>query len=183
MTEIPIKMFISQPEMNEVMKKDDQVTAYIILQNNILIQKQIELIKQNDELINQSEELNSYTDRLEKSKICLQGYVRNEHDTVLKYKMLYDLQNNVYNEFCTEFVITHTVPVIMFVITPFILFIHMYVLIMVYIISVITHAVIIGCSYKYINGLKKSKKIVEILDEIKKTTQSNIYIDDLIDNI
>ena len=183
MTEIPIKMFISQSEINEVMKKDDQVTAYIILQNNILIQKQIELIKENCEIINQKEELEMYTDRLEKSKICLQGYVRNEHELVLKYKTLYDLQNRVYNEFCTEFVITHVVPFTLFTIMPFILFINVYMLMMVYIVSLITHVLIIGCSYKYINGLKKSKKITEILDEIKKISQSNVYIDDLIDNI
>ena len=182
--EVPIKMFISQSEINEVLTKDNQTTAYIILQNNVLIQKHLDLIKENHELINQTEELTSYTDRLEKSKICLQGYVRNEHDLVLKYKKLYKIQNTTQSEIYTECIIMHAVPITLFIITPFIAyFFHVYMLMIVYITSIVAYTIIIGCSYKYINDLKKSNIITFIIEDIKKTTQSNVYLDDLIDNI
>ena len=41
---------MEEPEI--ILTKDNQTTAYIILQNNVLIQKHLDLIKENHELIN-----------------------------------------------------------------------------------------------------------------------------------
>lgn len=181
-----IKMFISQPEIDEVMKKDDQATAYIILQNSVLVQKTMDLIKEKDTIEQEKEELESYNDRLEKTRTCLQGYVRNEHDMVLKYKKLYEFERNMYVEYRNEFMITQIVPIIVFIIGLFgrtIYTLNIYFTSTVYIGFLSAYLVIIYSTNEYLYNKRHCKEIKEILEDIAKTTQSNTYIDDLIDNM
>ena len=181
-----IKMFISQPEIDEVMKKDDQVTAYIIHQNSVLVQKTMDLIKEKDAIEDEKDELESYNDRLEKTRTCLQGYVRNEHDMALKYKKLYEFERSMYVEYRKEFIITQLVPLLMFIIGLFgrtVCNLNIYFISTLYIILVSTYLLIIYSTNEYLYDKRHSKEIKEILEDITKTTQSNTYIDDLIDNM
>ena len=181
-----IKMFISQPEIDEVMKKDDNATAYIIQQNSVLVQKNMDLIKKCDDLEKEKEELESYNDRLEKTRTCLQGYVRNEHDMMLKYKKMYDHQNCVYNIYHTEFVHTQIIPVLLFILGFFgksVYSINNAFLVSLYVSFMVIHLIAIYSTYIYLHQTRNTKEIKEILEDIAKTKQSNSYIDELIDNM
>jgi len=181
-----IKMFISQPEIDEIMKKDDNATAYIIQQNSILVQRNIDLVQKCDELEKDKEELESYNDRLEKTRTCLQGYVRNEHDVVLKYKKLYNSQINTFNTYHSEFIYTQIIPIIMFLMSLFgnyLYNINNTILVTLYVAFMTCHCVLIYSTYIYLHQCRNTVEIKEILEDIAKTKQSNSYIDDLIDNM
>lgn len=184
--EVPeIKMFISQPEIDEVMKKDDNATAYIIQQNSVLVQRNMDLNKQCDELEKDKDELESYNDRLEKTRTCLQGYVRNEHDMALKYRKLYEYQKNVFNLYHEEFVYTQFVPLIIFL---FGLLVSLYRLNYVFVVTIYigfgtAHCTLVYGSYIHLHKIRNKTEIKDILEDIAKTKQSNSYIDDLIDNM
>jgi hypothetical protein len=114
-----VKMFINQREIDEVMKKDDQAVAYIIQQNSVFVQLNIDLNKKCDELDREKDELESYNDSLEKTKTCLQGYVHNLFDLLTKYTELYDLQKDVINQYHIQFIFTQVVPLLLFMICVF----------------------------------------------------------------
>ena len=181
-----IKMFISQPEIDEIMKKDDNATAYIIQQNSILVQRNMDLISKYDKVEQEKDELESYNDRLEKTRICLQGYVRNEHDMLLKYKKLYEHQNRVYNVYHSEFMYTQIIPIIIFILSLFgnyLYKINKAFVVTVYISFITFHCIIIYSTYIYLHNTRNTSEIKEILEDIAKTKKSNSYIDDLIDNM
>ena len=181
-----IKMFINQSTIDEVMKKDDSSTAYIIQQNSILVQRNMDLIQKCDELEKEKEELESYNDRLEKTRTCLQGYVRNEHDMVLKYKKMYDHQNRVYTIYHPEFVHTQIMPVLLFILGFFGKSVYRTsngFLVSLYVSFMTIHIITIYSTYTYLHKLRNSNVIKEILEDIAKTKQSNSYLDDLIDNM
>jgi hypothetical protein len=181
-----IKMFLSQSEIDEVMKKDDNATAYIIQQNSVLVQRNMDLIQKCNELENEKEELESFNDRLEKTRTCLQGYVRNEHDMVIKYKKLYEYQNNTFNVYHREFIYTQSIPIIMFILTLFgkyLYNINYMFLVTVNVLFMSFHCLIIYSTYIYLHKIRNTREIKEILEDIVKTKQSNSYIDDLIDNM
>lgn len=180
-----IKMFISQPEIDEVMKKDDNATAYIIQQNSVLVQRTMDLIKQCDELEKEKDELESYNDRLEKTRTCLQGYVRNEHDMALKYKKLYNYQNSVFNMYHEEFMYSQLVPIALLLLGLLVQSVCLnYVFVMsLYIGFVSLHCIIVYSSYVYLHKKRNNEYVKEILEDIAKTKQSNTYIDDLIDSM
>ena len=176
-----IKMFINQSEIDEVMKKDDQAIAYIILQNSILVQRNIELNKQLCDLEKEKEEIESYNERLEGARTCLKGYVHNEHDMMLKYKQLYELNKDLHKKYHKEFIITQIVPIIVFILGIFTL--KSYVFITLYIALVTIYAVVIVSSYSGLYKQFHNIEIKDLLEDISKTKKSNMYIDTLIDNI
>lgn len=185
--EIPeIKMFISQPEIDTILKKDDQATAYIIHQNSVLTQRIMDLTDELNTLEKEKEEIEMYNERLEKTRTCLQGYVRNEHDMMLKYKQLYTHESSIINSYKYEFAFTQIVPVIIFIIsllcTVFI-GVNAYFLGTVYVTLLGGYVTIIYSTYMYLQKKRFSTEINEIIADITKTTQSNVYIDDLIDNM
>ena len=181
-----VKMFISKPQIDEVMKKDDQSTAYIIQQNSVLTQKILDLTQELNEMEKEKEEIETYSERLEKTRTCLQGYVRNEHDTMLKYKQLYENEKKMMYLYYNEFLITQIIPLIMFIIVLFgkkLYILNIYFLSTLYIIMASSYVIIIYASHTYLHNNRHTTEIKEIIDTITKTTQSNIYIDDLIDNM
>ena len=176
-----IKMFINQPEIDEVMKKDDHAIAYIILQNSILVQRNMDLNKQLCDFEKEKEELESYNERLESTRTCLQGYVHNEHDMMLKYKKLYEYNKDLHKNYHKALLITQIVPLIVFIFGLFML--NTYVVGTLYITLISLYVTVITCSYSSLYKQLHNTEIKDILEDISKTKKSNSYIDSLIDNM
>ena len=161
----PVNLFINQSEIDSsVLNKNDQSTAYIIYQNNHLLQEHLDITNKLTLLITEKEELEEYSSRLEKSKTCLQGYIHNEHyiakitsDVAFVYMDLLKISS-----------------VLLFINLFLMLFTFNFTLILIPLTAVLTHAYFIVINRDHVNNL---------LADIKKSKESNIYLDDLIDNI
>ena len=178
-----IKMFINQPEIDEIMKKDDQATAYILHQNSVLVQQNIDLVNEKNAIEIEKDELESFNDRLEKTRTCLQGYVRNEHDMMIKYKALYEHHKSVLELYHTEFIFTQIVPAIIFIIACMSKRLNTYIVSVLFTTCFVGHITIMYYTYIYLTSMRNTKEIREIIEDIAKTKKSNSYIDELIDNM
>ena len=90
-----IKMVLTNEKdiQSKVLTKDDQTTAYIILQNS-KYQSMIENItNENIELKRQADDQESELDSLSRSKTCLQGYVKNEYEFAQNWKLMSNATN------------------------------------------------------------------------------------------
>jgi hypothetical protein len=161
----PINLFINQSEIDSmVLTKPDQSTAYIINQNNHLLQEFLDITNRITLLINEKEELEEYSSRLEKTKTCLQGYVHNEHFVAKRISEVSIVYINLLK----------ISSVLLFVNLFLMVFTFNFTLILIPLTSVLTHAYFIVINRDHINKL---------LQDIKKSQESNTYLDDLIDNI
>ena len=85
----PVHLFFKQDDIQkQVIEKDDSSTAYIIFQNNAIQAKFTNLLQEHEIVKNDRDSLEEDNDRLQKSKTCLQGYVKNEFIRAGCYKSL-----------------------------------------------------------------------------------------------
>jgi hypothetical protein len=161
----PVTFFINKSEIEQnVLTKSDQGVAYIIYQNNHLMKEYLDITKKLNELNVTIEELEEYTGKLEKSKTCLKGYVHNEIFISKKYKIISD----IYSNFSLVIYLVSTLLSIINLFSNKIVAISLILLVQTYFVY-----------YTYI--IHKTLKI--ITESIKKSSSSNIYIDNLIDNM
>lgn len=90
----PVNLFFAGAGSNNSKdgKSDKSSEAYIILQNDILHEKYDSILKELNELRTEHDDLETDNDRLQKSKTCLQGYVKNEFFRASEYRK----QNKMY---------------------------------------------------------------------------------------
>lgn len=81
----------SNSKSNPIIKDDNPAFKFIVLQNDELHNKNKELTIELENVRTKIEEVDTYNDRLEKQKIALQGYLKNEIILAKTYK---DLCNN-----------------------------------------------------------------------------------------
>lgn len=185
---IPVNFFLKKKDIQDnVVHKNGATdtnsttaTAYIIYQNNHLTARISEVLLENATLQNEKEELEEFCDKLEKTRTCLQGYIKNEHDHAKKYKELSKLYLACNTETQKLYVPFHVV-IITYMLVSFILQM-----------SNVIAATAIACFLGghiffvvmiYNNTNQHIHKSTELLAELKKTEQSNVYLDDLIDNM
>ena len=179
----PVNMFFSQQEIKKnVLPKDDVSTSYIIFQNNELHTKYEEAKLQISELTNEKEDQEDEIDSLTKTRLCLQGYVKNEHIIATNWKEIAKLYKSTLNEY-NKYWNTCYIINIMFIL----------------VISIIQNnevRITIMCMYSTINiyvaySINKNltnqwfynETIKNEISEIDNLDKSNNYIDDLIDNM
>lgn len=175
-------LFIKPTEVEDVIaNKDDKSTAYIILQNNTLHSKHLEMLEELKEVTNEKDELESLNESLDRSKSCLQGIAKNQYllsQEKSKQVEYYKRQvNTMYMQ--SEFLHFLTLPyilLIMFHISNF----------KILIASVICITTVqINAYYEnhlFIKNLSKNEDIKKIEDEIKTLDKSNDHLHELIDN-
>jgi hypothetical protein len=179
--ETPVNFFIKQNQIEEAISKtEDTSTAYIILQNNILQSKYIEIVKLNVELTNKYEELENDNDALQKSKTCLQGHVKNEFYRAENYKSLEDFKTKTISKFIKLLFICNLISIfyMMLIFTPFEFKYECSLLI------IITgfHIYILYDRTNKICKAIKNNKINDIISDIKEIENSNKYLEELVDN-
>tara|TARA_B110000037_G_scaffold57559_1_gene70194 strand:+ start:6917 stop:7477 length:561 start_codon:yes stop_codon:yes gene_type:complete len=179
--ETPINLFIKQTDIdNNVLNKDDSSTAYIIYQNNIIQGKYHKLISEFNELRNEKDTLEEDNDRLEKTKTCLQGHVKNEFIKATCYKDLLTNTSEILNEQMKMFLVCNLMS-IFYMIIPFMNFTINYSLAMILTIVSIHSSIIIN-TYNKINLLKTDEKIQKTEQDIDEIEKSSILIEELVDN-
>jgi hypothetical protein len=184
---VPVNFFLKKKDIEENVVKNansgtDTSTAYIIYQNNHLTTKINQVMMENVTLKQEKEEQEEFCDKLEKTRTCLQGYVKNEHERAIKYKELYQIYSKNFNEYSRTYLTFHITTIVSMMIMC-ILSLHslmVFTTMVAFTAGNIYYALVI-----YYDTIRKQKnpKMMELIDELKKTEQSNMYIDDLIDNI
>ena len=183
---IPVNFFLSKKDIEEnVVAKNagiDTSTAYIIYQNNHIIQKINEVLIENAKLHQEKEEKEEFCDNLERTRTCLQGYVKNEFERANKYKKLYDIyaaEHSKKEKQYLHFYIYTTVYMLFLAATDI-----RNVMLSTMIASFVVYNMYLMV---YVHSPRHSaintNEVKELVDSIKKTEQSNIYIEDLIDNM
>lgn len=179
-----IKMVLTNEKdiQSKVLTKDDQTTAYIILQNS-KYQSMIENItNENIELKRQAEDQESELDSLSRSKTCLQGYVKNEYEFAQNWKLM----SNYYKQLHDTTFLTMNASLV----------VYMFVMMIGMLLPTINHirificvfnSVFVICYGKFLFYMYtthyKNIEIQKITAEILKIEKNNLYIQDLIDNI
>jgi len=156
---------------NRLSSDDGGSLKFIILQNDQL-HKQVEEMKQKvKDLEDEVYQLDASNDSLEKTRNCLRGYIKNEHDTAKIYKKLYNNNHLIlYRRFIYCLFLLVNVFTSLFFQQNYI----------VYPVTFIAHLFIyLGC----IEDIKKFKEINEDLKRIKETEKADRYLDDLIDGM
>lgn len=180
MKENGVNLFISQQEIDKnVSNKDDSSTAYIILQNNILQDKFEKISKKLYETTSIKDIMEDDNDRLEKAKICLQGYVKNYYTLSNNLNKIADVNKQVTKTF-KKISIESNITTILILFTT-----HHFTL---YINSIITSLLIVIYSFVlyedlyFIKSLKKDVHFQKMLEENKEINNSSKMLDEIIDN-
>ena len=167
----------------EVLSKNDPTTAYIILQNR-KYQEMIEAITNENISIKQTlEEQENELDSLSKSKTCLQGYIKNEYEYAQNWKFITSFHKDMELkavQMISISIFVHLIAMsIGMILVSDIKYLKMYI--------VVINSIFVFVCTKYAftiySTMYQNKEIKKIMDEIKKIEKSNLYIQDLIDNI
>lgn len=171
--------YMSERELKDnIITKDNSSTEYIILQNNILQSKYQEILEQKKKVEKELEDNEYDIESLEKSKTCLQGYVKNQYEVIEHLKQLIVKTEFLSNKWKHHYLISLFVPaplmILNFVRLP-----------MEFIIGIMVGYITIqlGINFEIIkNGKKKEYELEEIKENVNNVDKSNEYLDDLIDN-
>lgn len=171
--------YMTERELKDnILNKDNSSTEYIILQNNVLQSKYTELIEEkkiNEQLL---EEKDYDIESLEKSKTCLQGYVKNQYEVIDNLKNLIVKTEFLSKKWKLHYLISMFLPapimILNFVRLP-----------MEFTIGIMIGYITIqlGINFEIIkNAKKKEYELEEIKENVNNIDKSNEYLDDLIDN-
>lgn len=176
-------LFIKPTEIEDVISnKDDKSTAYIILQNNILHSKHLELLIDIKNLNNEKDDLENLNDNLSRGKSCVQGIAKNQYllsqekDKEIYYYKKYI--NELYND---KLKTMHfmCIPYLLIILSNFITYKGQLTLV----VLVLSGQLNLYISQnKWKKNIDTHKDIIKITDEIKKLDQSNEHLHELIDN-
>jgi cell division protein FtsB len=170
----PINLYFGGLPKSGILEGSDNNAGslkFIILQNDQLhseIEKMKERVK---ELEDEVAELEAFNDSLEKTRNCLRGYIKNEHDSAKTYRKLYKNASAMFNRQFAD---------------CFYLFINIMSCLVInesYVIYPITLG-IFGLIYlDYRVNIIKYNENKEGLKRIKDTEKADDYLDDLIDGM
>ena len=158
----------NSPLLND---KDDGALKFIILQNDQFHQE-IDKIKEKCKVLEaEIMELEASNDSLEKTRKCLQGYIKNEHDVATSYKELYEITNKRSNSLALNRFLSMIIFGISNIINNY------------YVSLMISIGIITYMFYDFNSYTSQTKRLNVILKRIKETEKSNSYLDELIDNM
>lgn len=171
--------YMTERELKDnILNKDNSSTEYIILQNNVLQSKYTKLIEEkklNEQLL---EEKDYDIESLEKSKTCLQGYVKNQYEVIDNLKNLIVKTEFLSNKWKHYYLISMFLPAPIMILNFFELPIEFIIGLMV---GYVTMQ--LGINFEIIKTSKKKEKELEELKEIiNSIDKTNEYLDELIDN-
>lgn len=172
--------FISEKEVKEnLMKKDNPTTEYIIIQNNELHARNAELMKELEEIKIEMTEKEEIIESLEKSKTCLTGYVKNQNAEIESHKKLFENFKKQHSEWITLLfsLIGISSSYIVFIYCNFSIEINTAIILCIFSLQL---SYLMYTSRK-VDHIKKEE--ASILDELKSLDMSNDYLDDIIDNL
>ena len=179
----PVNMFFSTNEIKKnVIPQEDKSTSYIIFQNNELHTKLEELKKEMIETNEEKNEMETEISSLTRARTCLQGYVKNEFELANNWKQL----ASSYKEFLVKFEKGWAISMIL----------NLFFMILVSMIGKYSVRITVTSLYipsAFIINANKIRKFhlgwncdennKELIERNNKIDKSNIYIEDLIDNI
>lgn len=181
---IPLKMYFTTNEIkNDIMNKENPSTEYIILQNNKLHMHVKKLENSLNDLETEKNNADDEVDSLTKTRTCLQGYLKNEVEYAVNCKSVAQIYNDQlpkYYNICFKSMMINYIYMILITICPFQLNIK------------ITLTTIYMTTLGYYTGKNltciyhahtKCDVLLKLKEEITKIEKSNMYIQDLIDNI
>lgn len=178
----PISMFFCQSDIEKNIQskdKDDKSTQYIIHQNNVLQTKYVNLLKEFNELKAEKDLLEDDNDKLQKSKTCLQGHVKNEYIRANNYKMILKHKAECLSAFLILFFV-YNVIASMYMIIPLLTADPNYI-----VASIITvmavHVVFLYYGTVYFKRIN-DQDVKKLVIENKEIEDSNKYLEELVDN-
>ena len=178
----PISMFFCQSEIDKTMQskeKDDKSTLYIIHQNNVLQTKYMNLLAELNDLKVEKDLLEDDNDKLQKSKTCLQGHVKNEYIRANNYKTILKHKSKHLSLFLNLF-FAHNAIATIYMIIPFLAMDPDYT--MALIISVMTvHVASLYYGVVYFRRTN-DQDVEKLIIENTEIEKSNKYLEELVDN-
>ncbi len=179
----PVHLFFKQDDLNNnVLNKDDASTAYIIFQNNTLQSKYTTLLRDHENIKNERDVLEDDNDRLQKSKTCLQGYVKNEYIRAGCYKGLLRVHKEA-NKCRHKMILVGNVAAVMYgVLSLSLLSLTMYVRMTIFVCVSSVHAVIFYKQFVKARSLLEKGTLKEYTKEIAEIEKSSKLLEDLVDN-
>jgi len=192
MESVPVNFFLTKKDIEENVVSNmksgsqgqDMSTVYIIYQNNHLVTRINEVTLENTKLKQEKDEQEEFCDKLEKTRTCLQGYVKNEYERANKYKQLSTIYSHNLNLQENRNLLTHALTAIDMTIVVLLHFLIKNTTLIATILVCYTGYTLIMLGRLYrATKTNKSREVIALLDDIKKTEQSNVYIDELIDNM
>jgi len=181
--QVPVNMYFSSNEIKKnVLPKEDRTTAYIIFQNNELHTKLEALKKEMQEIVEERDDIERDVSSLTRTRTCLQGYVKNEYELAANWKLLATSYKEHLIKFEKGWALSCVVNMLFMCI-----------------ICMINHHVFRNTLMSIyipiklaLNGIQihklhvswyKSEKNKQLIDIIEKIDKSNMYIQELVDNI
>jgi hypothetical protein len=177
-----VSMFFCQSDIEKNFQdkdKDDKSTQYIIYQNNVLQTKYVNLLKEFIELTAEKDLLEDDNDKLQKSKTCLQGHVKNEYIRATNYKMIIKQKAECLSAFII-LLFAYNVIATMYMIIPLLTTDRTYI-----VASIITIMVFqVVCLYYGMVYFKRinNQAVKKLTTENKEIEKSNKYLEELVDN-
>lgn len=177
------QMFIKPSKVESVIAdKDDKSTAYIILQNNVLHSKHLDLLEQIEKLTAERDELESLNDSLCKSKAHLQGIAKNQYLLAQERSKLVDHFRKSVDHCFNECMLTHLFTVVFAILCYLATFTNFQFVLAGILVGFTGQVHVIVQSYKWKEELTKNADIVKVFEEIKTLDKSNDHLHQLIDN-
>lgn len=179
----PVQMFFSTNDIKKnVIPKEDTSTSYIIFQNNELHTKLQELKNEMNEVNEEKADMENEISSLTRARTCLQGYVKNEFDLARCWKTLALSYKDHIVKFEKVCVISCLINLLFMVLLSMIgnfslriTAVSLYVPTVFALTAVHIHRLHVGWN--------KNEKNTETLATIKKIDTSNLYLQELVDNI
>ena len=211
----PVSLFIKKTDIdqnvlqNGMSKRDDAATAYIIYQNNHLLQQYLDEVNKNKELVKEKEELEEFNDKLEQTRTCLLGYVKNEHAAGETHKKLAKLYRTALARQDKLMIMSNVliIPYVLFALGALVTLLSMSIkrqprytsdfvprytsdfvwsslILAINIAYIVFHACVIVRAVRTERRTYTSDPAVaELLEEIANTKKSNTYLHELLDNM
>ena len=178
----PIKMFFPQSEIKKtVLGKDDASLSYIIFQNNELHTKYMEMKDMVQEFEHDKDEHDMEIDSLTKTRTCLQGYVKNEYELAQNWKILATKFEDIYKAILSSFKMTMLLNMAMYMVIVSIYNLHIRIVLNMLYGTI--QIVYMRKKLKEFKNMYDNEDLTKIKDDIKRIDKSNIYIQELVDNI
>lgn len=180
----PISMFFCQSDIEKNIQskdkdKDDKSTQYIIHQNNVLQTKYVNLLKEFNELKAEKDLLEDDNDKLQKSKTCLQGHVKNEYIRANNYKMILKHKSDCLSAFLILSLVYNVIAT-MYMIIPLLTTDPHYIMASITTVMAV-HGVFLYYGMMYFKRTQ-DEEVKKLVIEIKEIEDSNKYLEELVDN-
>lgn len=182
--ETPVQLFFTNggnSTTSDTKDNSDASVQYIIMQNDVLHHKYDTITSELNELKVQNDELEIDNERLQKSRLCLQGYTKNEYIRATEYKKLNKIYKNG-NKSLTIYFYACNMMSVAYIIIPFqpIPF-HVLPFISATILAI--HLFILYKCHKNLKKIFDKSSLNKSQREIQTIEKSTKLIEDIVDNM